>query len=151
MYENGGGSKGAAIAALVFGILSIVCLCCGIGALFGIVGLILAIIVLAGRKNGKGLAIAGLIMSIISILVTVLAIAKVMPYVDSLMDLTVNAEQYIEEYEETGEVPEFFEKLGEDYNMSEEDVQELMETFIESYNEASASPTATNILAVYTE
>lgn len=62
-----------AVVSLVMGILSIILCCCyGIGVIFGIPGLICAII---SRKKGKtGLSTAGLICSIIGLILSVLAI-----------------------------------------------------------------------------
>ncbi len=51
---------GLAVASLVTGILSILCCCIGVGALFGIAAIILGCVSLSQRK-GKGLAIAGII------------------------------------------------------------------------------------------
>lgn len=61
--------KGMAIAALVLGILGVLCCCIGVGALFGLVGLILGIIAVnKADASSKGIAIAGLIVSIIALL-----------------------------------------------------------------------------------
>lgn len=58
--------NGAAITSMIFGIISIVlCCCCGMGFLFGVVAIVFAII--SGKKKGKiqGMAIAGLVCGII--------------------------------------------------------------------------------------
>lgn len=61
--------KGLAIASLVLGILGIVCCCIGVGAIFGLVGLILGIVAInKADSSSKGIAIAGLIVSIIALL-----------------------------------------------------------------------------------
>lgn len=63
-------NNGMAIGSLICGIVGILsCCCCGGGTIFGIVGIILAI-VSRGKNGGKmsGLAIAGLICSILSII-----------------------------------------------------------------------------------
>lgn len=57
-------SRGLEIAALVFGILSLIFCCCN--GLFGLIGLILGIVALAKGKR-SGLAIAGLICSAIAL------------------------------------------------------------------------------------
>ncbi len=63
-------NNGMAIGSLVCGIVGLVsCCCCGLGAIVGIVGVVLAI--LSKKKNdGKfsGLAVAGLVCSILAIL-----------------------------------------------------------------------------------
>lgn len=62
-------NNGMAIGSLICGIVGILlCCCCGIGALVGIVGLVLAI--LSRKPNGgkfSGLAVGGLVCSIIAI------------------------------------------------------------------------------------
>ncbi len=64
--------KGLAIASLILGILGILCCCIGIGALFGLVGMILGILAIRKADSStKGLAIAGLIVSIIGLLLGV--------------------------------------------------------------------------------
>ena len=68
--NNGGENKanGKQIASLVFGILAICSSCCyGVpGVIFGIVGLVLAI--LGNKENKHGIGIAGLVCSIIGLL-----------------------------------------------------------------------------------
>jgi hypothetical protein len=64
-------SDGLAIAALVCGILSIVC-CCG-GPVFGVLGLTFSIIVLSRHQDypaesSRQMALAGLILSILGLL-----------------------------------------------------------------------------------
>lgn len=57
-----------AIFSLVFGILGLIGVCMIVGFPLCIVGLILGIIVLVKKKDGKGLAIAGISLSVIGIL-----------------------------------------------------------------------------------
>lgn len=67
-------SNALAIVSLVMGILSIVLCCCyGIGIIFGIIGLVCAII---AKKKGQsaGMSTAGLICSIIGSVFSVIAI-----------------------------------------------------------------------------
>lgn len=66
-------SKGLAIAAMVVGILSMT-LCCTVGSVLGLVGLILGIVSLSKKEDGKGMAIAGIITSAIGILVGIVFI-----------------------------------------------------------------------------
>jgi hypothetical protein len=71
-----------AVAGLIFGILSLTCLCCCGGLPFNILGLVFSIIALAqiserpGLCTGRGLAIAGLILSAIGLLFLMFAIAS---------------------------------------------------------------------------
>jgi len=64
-------TDGIAIAALICGILSIIC-CCG-GPVFGVLGLTFSIIVLSRHQdypseNSRNMALAGLILSILGLL-----------------------------------------------------------------------------------
>ena len=74
VVDNGSeGAPGLAIAALVMGIISIVLTCCcGSGIIFGIAGLIMAIVANKQRKSGVGTA--GLICSIVGIVFNVLSL-----------------------------------------------------------------------------
>lgn len=66
-------TPGASVASLVLGILGILfSCCCGVGCLFGIIGLILAIV---GNKDHKtGVGTGGLVCSIIAIVLSILAV-----------------------------------------------------------------------------
>lgn len=64
-----------AVAALVFGILSIVC-CCGgfISAIFGVLAIVFAAIFLSKQPSQKGVAVAGLVCGIVGLVLSVLMI-----------------------------------------------------------------------------
>lgn len=66
-------TPGTAIASLILGISGILLdCCCGVGALFGIIGLILGIV---GNKNKKsGVGTAGIVCSVIALVVGVLMV-----------------------------------------------------------------------------
>jgi hypothetical protein len=71
-----------ATAGLIFGILSLTCLCCCGGFPFNILGLVFSIIALSQISErpelytGRGLAIAGLILSAIGFLLLIFTIAS---------------------------------------------------------------------------
>lgn len=68
-------SNGMAIASMVLGIISLLLFCIPYFAIpASIVGLILGIISIRGKKDGKGMAIAGIILSSIALLIGVLII-----------------------------------------------------------------------------
>lgn len=69
--NNGVGAM--AVISLVMGILSLLCCCVGLGAAFGIAGIILGSIAIS-RNTGKGVAIGGLVTSIIGTLLSVIVI-----------------------------------------------------------------------------
>lgn len=83
-----------AIWSLVLGIISIVC-CCWFGVLgmiVPIIGLVLGIIVLVQKKDGKGLAIAGVVCSGLSILFAILSIVILLALESA--DFNVNGVHY---------------------------------------------------------
>ncbi|HIU74907.1 MAG TPA: DUF4190 domain-containing protein [Candidatus Pelethocola excrementipullorum] len=66
------GSSGLSIASMVLGILSIVFSCLGLGWILGVIGLILGIVAIFNKNQGRGMAIAGITTSAISILLIIL-------------------------------------------------------------------------------
>lgn len=75
MQEQNGGA-GLGIASMVLGIVALVLACCFyfISLPCALVGVILASVSLAGKKPGKGMAIAGLVCSIVSLIPSILGI-----------------------------------------------------------------------------
>ena len=73
--EEGGGSIGFAIASLVCGCLSILC-CVGgcISWIFSIVAIVMGIITITKKYDGRGFAIAGLITGGIGILLSIVIV-----------------------------------------------------------------------------
>ena len=65
--------SGLAIASFVVGLISVLISCC-FGGVLGFVSLILGIVSLVRKENGKGFSIAGIILSVISILITILTV-----------------------------------------------------------------------------
>lgn len=136
MEENG--SKGLSVAALIFGILGIVCCC--IGFPFAIIGLILAIIALAKRKAGKGLAIAGLITSLITLIVSTIVgimMAPAIPYFGEMGEFIHDPQAAITEYEEDGTYPAWIEHMIDDGVITEEDAENAMNQMVQSFKNAS--------------
>ena len=74
--------QGFAIASMILGILSIV-LCCIMGCILALPGIILGIISLATKRDGTGMAIAGIITSALGI---VLGICMIFIYVAAYKD-----------------------------------------------------------------
>ncbi len=83
--EQSSGTNTMAIVSLVLGILSIVLSCCyGAGVIFGIVGVILAVL---SKKQGKsGMGTAGMVCSIIGIVASVIMIILMVIGVAAIMD-----------------------------------------------------------------
>ncbi len=124
-----------ATTSMVFGILALVtCICFCTSIPFGIVSIILAVIVLVRKKNGKPFAITGIITSAIGILVSLVALLLTMPYVEDMQEFAQNADQYVEEYQEDGTIPQVILDIC---NNDEEAAEQFMDGFVSSYNSSS--------------
>ena len=135
MEENG--SKGLSVAALIFGILGI--LCCCVGFPVAIIGLILAILALAKRKAGKGLAVAGLITSLITLIISAIvgiSMVPVMPYVGEMGEFFSDPQAAITEYEEDGTYPAWLDHMIDDGVITEEDAERAMDQMVQSVKNA---------------
>ncbi len=111
------GKIGFAVTSLVLGIVAVVLCCCGLGYICAPLSIIFGIISLVKRRGGKGMAITGIILS--SITVIVLAIFTVLygALMKEIIKFSTEAPQIIEQYEETGELPDYLEKYrGEEYD-----------------------------------
>jgi len=126
--EENNGSKGLAIASLVLGILSL-CSCCSCFPL-AIIGLIISIVVLVQKKNGKGLAIAGLITSAVALVVFIVSAVRFAPYASDYMDFVQNSAEYVQEYEEDGTYPPLFEKLIDEGKVPEDQVEQIFNQIV---------------------
>lgn len=71
------GSSGFGIASMVLGILALVFFCGCINIPLAIISIILAIIQLSRKGEGKGFAIAGIVTSVVSVILTVIMIVVV--------------------------------------------------------------------------
>lgn len=77
-YQEPKKSNGMAIGSMVCGIISILISCCWyIGLPLAIVSIVLGIIVLKNKKDGKGMAIAGIVLSGITVIIAIVAIIGV--------------------------------------------------------------------------
>ena len=106
------GGNGMAIAAMIFGIASVV-LCCTVFLSIpcSIVAIILSIICISKKKNGKAMAIAGLVCGIIGLLATIGIIAYIIAIYGALADYFGLS------------IPEFLKEVGSG-NISQEEVQQ---------------------------
>ena len=120
--------NGLGIASLVFGILGILLICaCGLGVVFGLIGVILGILGLTVMKDrGKGIAVAGTIVSGVALTFGLIWVGmyiwggKSKP-TDSLSNETVTVEDY-SDYEP----------------MTEEEMQQKMEELNQQLSEMKA-------------
>lgn len=103
--------QGLAIASLILGIVGLT-ICCCLGIIPGIIGLILGIIAVSSKQqDGKGMAIGGIITSALAILVNIILIVALV----NDEDFQEGFRQGFEEsyYDQTGEHSSFYE--GDDY------------------------------------
>lgn len=112
--------KGLAIAALIFGILSIIGFCCCLNVITAPIALILGIISLAAHRGGKGMAITGIVFALLSILIIgmmLFSVRDVLPYAEQIstdyVQLLNDQDEVFPAYEEDGTLPSYLEKYKE--------------------------------------
>lgn len=76
-------ASGMAISSMVLGIVSLVLSCLAIGWITAIISLIQGILVLAGNKSGRGMAISGIVMSAVTLLYSLVLILLLMIGIES--------------------------------------------------------------------
>ncbi len=132
----------AAVTSFVLGLVNIL-LCCCTTYVFAPLSIIFGIVSLAKKWGGKGLSITGIILSSISLVLMIISTILVNttfkePYED-MMKFALHPDKYIEEYQETGEVPEDFRKYcdpkydGLWESMGYDDFEDFFEEYIENY------------------
>lgn len=114
-------ASGLSIAALVLGIIAFVNCFLFINIPLGIISIILAVIALAKKHGGKGMSIAGIVLSLLSFAVSLLVITLIMPLIKAMPGLyddlnRLYGDDYdavIEEYDRTGQLPEYMDEYYE--------------------------------------
>lgn len=110
------------VISLILGILSLIIFFFLINYITGIIAVILAIIALVKKKGGKALCIAGIVTSAISFILSTLIVIAIYPLLVQLPSLTrditrfyssSNYQEMIDEFEKTGELPNYFDKYSE--------------------------------------
>lgn len=135
MMEEPKGGKGMAIASLVLGIIGLVLFCACGSFVLGPIAIILAIIVLVGKRNGKGMAIAGIITGGLGIILSIVMLLSFKDEMEDILYLYENSEEIVSEYEEDGEIPDFILEYEEKYGKDEFDAEEFMRAYADSYNQ----------------
>ncbi len=134
--------KGLAIASLVLGIVSIVCFCCGFGFVTAPLAIIFGIIALVKKEGGTAMSVVGIVLSAISIIVVAAVIALYWQPMSDYVRFIGEAQPVIEEYKESGELPDYLEKYnGEKYEEFWEsggfdDFDDFFEQFIVEFEAA---------------
>lgn len=107
-------SIGLSIASLVLSLVSLVGCCCGLSFIAAPLSIIFGIVALALHHRGKGMAIAGIIVSAVMTLVTIYGVIAFGGYVKDYFKFIGEAETVIEEYQETGDLPDYLEKYNDE-------------------------------------
>lgn len=114
-------ASGFSIAALVLALIAFVNCFFFINIPLGILAIIFAVISLAKKLGGKGLSIAAIVLSLLSFAVSLLIMALLMPLLKALPGLyddlnRLYGDDYdavIEEYDRTGQLPEYMDEYYE--------------------------------------
>ena len=138
--------KGLSIATLIFGILSLLGLCCcGLNLLTAPIAIILGIIALAKKRAGTGLAITGIVLAILSLAVVGLllfSVRDVLPYSQEIttdyMQVLNDQDEVFPAYEADGTLPDYLKKYEEaplkdvldNHNVT---IQMIMDTLLQQY------------------
>lgn len=142
--ENPNKNKtGFAITALVLGIISVVGCCCGLGFIAAPISIIFGVIALVKRHGGTAMSIVGIVLSSVSLLLTVLIVAVYgsffKTYFQDYTRFISEAPAVIEEYKETGELPDYLEKYSDpEYDefwksAGYDDFNDFFDDFVEQY------------------
>ena len=111
---------GYALMSFIFSLVPILLCCCNIYPavtvfliLVSVLALVCGIISLASHRDGKGFAITGVIISVIMMLCLLLSLIFLAEPCRDIMKFSQDPQKYVDEYDETGEVPEEFEKYSD--------------------------------------
>lgn len=91
-------TNGLGVAAMVIGIIAFLLSCCRGAGLLGIVGLILGIVGLTKKNQGKGMAITGVILSSLAIIVALFTLSSggLGEYIQKSKDAQNDSSQQVE-------------------------------------------------------
>lgn len=141
--------KGFAITSLVLGIISVVgCCCLGLNFIAAVISLIFGIITLKNHYSGKVKAIIGVVLSSIIILGEGIIFAvyggTIIQVSKDYFRFSSEAETVIENYEDTGKLPDYIEKYDDPkydgfWNASGyDDIYAFMDEIAKSYDQAAS-------------
>lgn len=106
-------SKGLAVAAFIIALVNLIFCSCSLSIIAVPLSLIFAIITLVTHRGGKAFAIISIVISVIASVIFAFYVALVVKLTPDLMYFVNHEEQIISEFNETGEVPEYFKKYEE--------------------------------------
>lgn len=104
------GKTGFAVTALVLGIVSILCGCCGLGFIAAPLSIIFGIIALAKHHGGKAMSIIGIVLSSLTIVLMIAFTATYGPVMKDYFKFVSEYPDARDYYEETGEVPDYLQE-----------------------------------------
>ena len=148
------GKTGFAVASLVLGIISVLCCCLGLGYITAPLSLIFGIIALVKRHGGTVMSIIGVVLSSICVFFLIICTVYYNMYFkgffNDYMNFIQNAPQIIEEYKETGDLPDYIEKYNDpkyDEFWKEagyDDFYDFFDEFVEEFEKSGAVPQTTS-------
>ncbi|MBR5372466.1 MAG: DUF4190 domain-containing protein [Oscillospiraceae bacterium] len=94
------GNTRFSVVALVFGILSILTICCCGSVVIAPIGLLLSILALVKKKAGKNLAITGTVLSSLSLIVTIALLIAMAPIIEHSEEIAMDYAQLVMEQDE---------------------------------------------------
>lgn len=114
-------TNGLGVAAMVIGIIAFLLSCCRGAGLLGIVGLVLGIVGLTKKNQGKGMATAGVILSSLAILVALYTLSSggLAEYIQKSKDAHNDSSQQIEATDDNAPVENEPEITLDEFNQIE--------------------------------
>lgn len=134
----------AAVTSFVLSLVNIVCCCCMTYILTPL-SLVFGILSLAKKWAGKGLAIAGVVISSVVLIFTIASNIIFGEAAEDMTKFATNADSYIQEYNESGEIPEYFQKYNDPeydkwwHSMGYDDFEGFFRDFISGYLQSSGN------------
>lgn len=141
-------SKAFSVMSMVFGIICVVCcVCVGFSLILALLALMFGILSVVGKKGGKGMAISGIILGAVGLIIQIIILVRMwvlIPYFGDIYSdiqyFVENDNEIIEEFEESGELPDRFDKyeegeLGEFFDETYGGFDVFFDDFIDGYLE----------------
>lgn len=111
---------GFAIASLVLGLVSIICICCGLQIITGPLALIFGFIALCKRHDGTGMSITGIATASLSLLLTLVVLitnGNLIRYAGTMLEdfsrVLEEQDEVFPAYAEDGTLPDYLKKYTE--------------------------------------
>lgn len=139
--QSGSKAKiGFAVTSLVLGVVSLLLCCCGLSVIAAPLSIIFGVIAIVKKHNAIGMAIAGISISVVMLIATALFIFAYGQYISDYFRFAYNSYDIIEEYQQSGELPDYLEKYNdEEYEYfwnsgGYDDFDDFLDDFIYSYD-----------------